>query len=303
MTVSERSQLLDLCDAALADKPRLSEVFTTEWRVEFRNRVLRAGGTEIVSYPATYWLPILSDVLPDQYPPDLQARVENGLDVLWPQFDAPSCSALVKRMQGAESATAEEELLAVAGFAREFGRDAVKAPSANPAASKPEFWLLLDGVEVPVECKALFDNRAVRELNDHAMRTGVGWRAALDPLFDRNRFRRAIVQKIKQMQGGRPGILIVTLYTPWLHPQDAYEAVSSVFANPGELEIPAEGLPLALGWVVGRLVQGVWLHAAACFLAGITADTEERIRKAIVGALALRSDRRLVTEYGWSTQR
>jgi hypothetical protein len=71
-------------------------------------------------------------------------------------------------------------------------------------------------------------------------------RSSRPPLADRKRFRQAIVAKIVQMQGGRLGILIVTLYTPWLHPQDAYEAVSS-FRQPGEFGILAAGLPLVLG--------------------------------------------------------
>jgi hypothetical protein len=48
-------RLLDGCDAALVDKPTLSEIFTKQWRVNFREQLLKADSLMDVGCPEAYY--------------------------------------------------------------------------------------------------------------------------------------------------------------------------------------------------------------------------------------------------------
>jgi hypothetical protein len=299
-TAAERAEYLDICDLALASRPRLSLVFDPAWRAGFRARVLAAAPDEVVGYPPSYWIPMLSEILPDAYPGDLQGRVEVALDVIWDQLDNRSRTGLIKRMREGDGQAAEEELLAVFGFADEFGRDAIRLPSAGPAERKPEFVVTTDSGSFPVECKGLFDQEAIRKLNETALRTGEGWGAYIDPQVDRDRFLGAIRKKLARRQGGQPPVLILTLYTPWLHPADAQAIVRQVLCDSTSARVRSEDLPLVLACVAQRLLQGVWLNGPALAAVRPEADIGERIRAAIRRAFVPRVDGRLLSENAWT---
>lgn len=298
-TPGERAEYLDFCDRALENKPRLSLVFDQTWRAGFRARVLAAAPDDVVGYPPSFWIPMLSEILPDSYPADLQDRVETALDVLWDQLDDRARAGLIKRMREGDGQAAEEELLALFGFAAEFGRNSIRLPSAGPAERKPEFLVNAGGVSFPVECKGLFDQQEIRALNEMALRTGEGWTAYIDPQVDRNRFLNAIRKKLSRRQGGQPPVLILTLYTPWLHPADAQAIVRQVLCDPASARVRPEDLPLVLACVAQRLLQGVWLNRPALGAAGLRAEIGERIRAAIRRAFVPRVDGRLLTENAW----
>ncbi len=80
-----RADCLDKCDAALADKPRLSAVFDPAWRADFRTRALAEPEDPAFGYPPAYWWPMLERDWPPCFPPEIQRGVEVGLDVLWPK--------------------------------------------------------------------------------------------------------------------------------------------------------------------------------------------------------------------------
>lgn len=298
-TPAERAEYLEICDRALADKPRLSLVFDPPWRAGFRARVLAAAPDEVVGYPPSYWIPMLSEILPDAYPGDLQDRVETALDIIWDKLDDRSRDGLIKRMREGDGQAAEEELLALFGFADEFGRDAIRLPSAGPAERKPEFEVNTNSGSFPVECKGLFDQQEIRTLNEVALRTGEGWGAYIDPQIDRDRFLSAIRRKLARRQGGQPPVLILTLYTPWLHPADAQAIVRQVLCDPSSARIRSEDLPLVLACVAQRVLQGVWLNGPALAAVGLDADIGERIRTAIRRAFVPRIDGCLLTENSW----
>jgi hypothetical protein len=290
------AKCLDVCDLALAGKPRLSAVFDAEWRAEFRRRVLSASPEGAVGCPQSYWLPVLARACPHDWPLQLQDRIETALDVVWNKVDDRSRSELIKRMREGDGLAAEEELLALFGFAEEFGRDAIRLPSVCPAKRKPEFFVDIGTSSFSVECKGLFDNEKIRKRDRTMLKTGQGWlefHNPREPPPDRNRFKHAVVKKLKQAQGGKPSVLIMTAYTSWLPTRDVPAVVRRILRNPASAGLSAEDLPLALAWVFGRTLHGVELHAPSLAAAELNVLTGKRICAAIQRAFVPHADVRL----------
>lgn len=294
-----RADYLNKCDAALADKPRLSAVFDPTWRAAFRADVLAQPESAVVGYPTAYWLPMMDLLGPDMFPPEIQARVETGLEVLWPQMTPDDQREFVGRLRSHDPMAACDELLATAAFAAEFGPTAIRWPVAARGQRRPEFFVECPPSRWAVECRFLQDNAQVRSLNAGMMQTGQGWIAHLDPNHDPTRMQRAVVEKIKRAQGGGPVVIILTSYTPWLMPDAMQAVIRRILRDFASIGLAESELPVGVACLTWTIVQGVWFSDAACAAASIDAAMRERIRRAIVSGFVSRGDGALLTEAGW----
>lgn len=297
--VVSRADYLDKCDAALADKPRLSAVFDPAWRAAFRAEVLAQPETALVGYPTAYFLPMMDICVPGMFPPEIQARVEAGLDILWPQMSPDDQREFAGRLQSTDPMAACDELLAAAAFAAEFGRSVIRWPTAPRDQRKPEFFVECPTPRWAVECRSLQDNAQVRSLNAGIMQTGQGWIAHLDPNHDPARMQRAVVEKIKRAQGGGPVVIILTSYTPWLMPEAMQAVIRRTLRDSASIGLAESELPVGVACLAWTIVQGVWFSDAACAAASIDGAMRERVRHAIVRGFVSRGDGVLLTEAGW----
>lgn len=295
-----RAEYLDHCDAGLRGKPHLENVFDAAWRNSFRREILAMAAEELPGYPMAYFLPMMHEMHPGFYPADMQARVERGLAVLWPQMNESERAELAKRLREGDNIIACDELLAAAAFAAEFGDQAIKWPSAPKGQRRPEFFVESDSRKFAVECRAIQDNDRVRDLNATMMATGQPWVASLDPNHDPNRLRSALVRKIQRAQGGGPAVVLLTSQTPWIMPDRMDGEVRRVLCTPSAVKLSPTELPVAVACLTLTIVQGVWFSDTACRAAGVDATARERIRNAITRGFVARGDGQLLTEGLWT---
>jgi hypothetical protein len=294
-----RAEYLDKCDAALADKPRLSAVFDPAWRAAFRAEVLAQPESAEVGYPTAYWLPMMDVMSPGMFPPRIQASIDAGLDVLWDQLSERERREFIGRIRVHDGMAACDELLAAAAFASEFGREAVRSPTAARDQRKPEFFVECPPTRWAVECKLLLDNKEVRSFNAGMMQTGAGWVASLDPDHDPNRMQWAVVEKVRRAQGGGPVVILLTSYTPWLMPEAMQAVIRRILSDFASIGLAESELPVGVACLTWTIVQGVWFSDTVCAAASIDAAMRERIRRAIVSGFVSRGDGALLTEAGW----
>lgn len=294
-----RADYLNRCDASLADKPRLAAVFDPAWRADLRARALAEPQDPTFGYPVAYWWPMLDVMSPGgAFDPEIQTRVEMGLDVLWPKMSDRDRSDVTARLRAGGPSVCDE-LLAAAAFAAEFGREAVMLPAVAPHERKPEFFVDVPPARWAVECRHLQDAREVRDRNDQMIRTGQPWMAPAQPDRDANRLRAAIVGKIKRAQGGGPTFIILTSYTPWLMPDEMQAIVRQILREPRSVGVAETDLPIGIACLFWTVVQGVWFCDSVCAAASIDGPLRERIRRAVVRGFVPRTDVALLTEAGW----
>ncbi|MCC6426053.1 MAG: hypothetical protein IT435_04460 [Phycisphaerales bacterium] len=294
-----RADYLNRCDAALADKPRLAAVFDAAWRGDLRARALAEPQDPAFGYPTAYWWPMLDLMSPGgAFAPEVQARMETGLDVLWPKMTERDRSDVTARLRAGGPSVCDE-LLAAAAFAVEFGREAVTLPTAAPHERKPEFFVEVPPARWAVECRQLQDAREVQVRNDQMIRTGQPWITPAQPDRDANRLRSAIVGKIKRAQGGGPTFIILSSYTPWLMPDEMQAVVRRILREPGSVGLAESDLPIGIACLFWTVVQGVWFCDPACAAASIEGPLRERIRRAVVRGFVPRTDTEILTETGW----
>ena len=294
-----RAEYRNVCDAALADKPRLSAVFEPTWRASFWADVLAQPEAAAASGPVAYWLPMMGQLEPGLFPPKLHAGVEAGLEVLWPQMTPDDQREFAGRLRSHDPIAACDELLAAAGFATEFGHSAVRWPSAARGQRKPEFFVECPTTRWAVESRFLQDNAQVRSLNAGMMESERGWIAHLEPNHDPTRMQRAIVKKITRKQGRGPIFIILTSYTPWLMPDSMQAVIRGILRDATSVGLRESELPVGVACLTWTIVQGIWFSDAACAAASIDAALRDRIRRAIVSGFVSRSDGALLTEAGW----
>jgi hypothetical protein len=281
------SDVLDRCDAALADKPTLSEVYDPSWRDSFRRQTRSADCMADVSYPSAYAVHVLELF----YPADYQRRVEDGAAVLLGKLGSADRNHVVSRMRGNGCLSAEEELLLARGFALEFGDDALVAPPEDSSQPRPEFIARVQGGhEFDVEAKGLLDSQAVQSLNDCARRFGTGGWFTFGQVDSPDRLRAGLARKLLRTRDGFPRIVVLTQYTPWLTPDVTIPLVRQLALSPEDFDIPECKHPLAIGYVCQRGIQGVWFNRDVQERHCIEDDIRERLRTAICSSFYPRPD-------------
>ncbi len=269
---------LDECDEALSDKPYLAAIFDAQWRAEHRQTMLNAASPADVWYPSSYAKPH-NDMT---YPPDWQRRLEEGAAVLLPKLDAGERNHFVRRMRGGGCLSAEEELLLARGFARVFGPDAISFPKVNKGQDVPEFHVSVSGRTIEVEAKGLMDSDEVRRLNEYAIRSGRMCWVSCSPLIgDIGRLRAAVAKKLLSTPTGDGRVLVLTQYTPWIHPAEAIPLVRTMGTAPETFGIAADAHALAVAYVTARWVAGVWLNEGGAQRLGFDTATREQVRHAV----------------------
>ena len=280
MTSSEIAYLsgvLDKCDAALADKPALAEIYDAPWRSEFRDRTLSAERMADVAYPSAYAVHVLELF----FPPDYQKRINDGAAILLPKLCSTDRNHLVSRMRGAGCLSAEEELLLARGLAQEFGADAIHPPPGTPDRPRPEFVLCANGHEIDVEAKGLLESQQVQQLNECARRFGTGGWFTFGQVDSPHRLRAGLARKMLRGREGVPRIVTLTQYTPWLTPDITVPLVRQLAMCPNDFSIPEPKHALAIGYVCQRGIQGIWFNRSVQEAHGIDAELRERLRRAI----------------------
>lgn len=278
---------LDECDAALADKPNLAAVFDPEWRKQHRHKMLNAASPADVSYPSSYAKPH-NDMF---YPPDYQQRLEEGAAVLLPKLDAGEKKHLMTRMRGSGCLSAEEELLLARGFAREFGNDAISFPHVKKGQDVPEFHVAVADRTIEIEAKGLIDEQEVRELNDYAIRSGQNsWFTFSQSIGDIGRLRAAVAKKLLTKETGDARVLVLTQYTAWIKPTEGVPLIRTMAIDPDRFGIPANRHALAIAYVTGRWIAGVWFNASVAERVRLNTASWERVRSAIRGSFYPRAD-------------
>jgi hypothetical protein len=296
-----RAEALDRCDAALCDKPRLAAVFDAAWRAELRSVALAEPQDPAFGFPMAYWWPMLDVLNPGgSFPPDIQRRIETGLDVLLPKMASRDRGEMTKRLRLGEPAACDE-LMATAAFAAEFERDAVKWPGGGPHERKPEFFVEPSQSRWAVECRHLRDNLETRIRNAEMVQSGHPWTAWARPEQDANRMRTAIIEKIKRAQGSGPTFIILISYTPWLLPVEMQAVICQILCQPEAVGLAASQLPIGVACLSWYVVQGVWFCEPACTSASIDGPMRERVRRAIVRGFVPRTDLALLTEVNWAS--
>lgn len=280
------SEVLDKCDAALADKPTLSEIYNPSWRASFRSQTLSADCMADVSYPSAY----ATHLLELFHPPDYQKRIEEGAAVLLGKLGSADRNHLVSRMRGNGCLSAEEEVLLARGFALEFGATAFLAPPGDNSHPRPEFIVRVQAHEVDVEAKGLLVSQEVQSLNDYARRFGTGGWFTFGEVDSPDRLRAGLARKLLRTRDGFPRIVVLTQYTPWLKPDVSIRLVRQLALSPGNFNIPDSKHPLAIGYVWDRGIQGVWFNRDVQERNSIADDVRERVRTAICSSFYPRHD-------------
>ncbi len=266
------------CDAALSGTPNLASVFDEAWRKEHRAKMLNADSAADVWYPSSYAKPH-NDMF---YPSDYQQRLEEGAAVLLPKLDAGEKRHFISRMRGAGCLSAEEELLLARGFARVFGPDAISFPKVNKGQDVPEFHVSVSGRTIEVEAKGLMDSDEVRRLNEYAIRSGqMCWVSGSPSIGDIGRLRAAVAKKLLSTPTGDGRVLVLTQYTPWIHPAEAIPLVRTMGTAPEKFGIAPEAHALAVAYVTARWVAGVWLNEGVSQRLGFDTTTREQVRRAV----------------------
>lgn len=278
---------LDECDEALSDKPHLAAVFDATWRAAHRQKMLNAASPADVWYPSSYAKPH-NDM---SYPPDWQQRLEEGAAVLLPKLDDGERAHLIKRMRGAGCQSAEEELLLARGFARVFGPDAISFPRVDKGQDVPEFHVSVSGRTIEIEAKGLMDSAEVSQLNEYAIRSGqYSWCSFSPTIGDVGRLRAAVAKKLLSTPTGDARVLVLTQYTPWIHPAEAIPLVRTMGTAPETFGIDAKAHALAVAYVTARWVAGVWLNEGVVQRLGFDTGTREQIRRAVRESFYPRKD-------------
>ena len=280
------SDVLDKCEAALADKPTLSEIYDPSWRGSFRRQTLSADCLATVRYPSAY----AAHVLELFYPPDYQKRIDGGAAILLRKLGSGDRNHLISRMRGPECESAEEELLLAKGFALEFGDAAVLAAAGDSSQTRPEFVVRVRGHDIDVEAKGVLDSQKVQQLNDFARRFGTGGWFTGGEVDLPDRLRAALAPKLLRTRDGFPRIVVLTQYTPWLRPDVTIPLVTQLALSPEHFNIPDRMHPLAVGYVCQRGIQGVWFNQGVQEQYCIEADVRERLRAAICNSFYPRPD-------------
>lgn len=284
---------LDECDAALDDKPNLSRVFDEPWRQAHRDKLLNADSPLDVSYPSAYAKPHQELF----YPPDYQQRLEDGAAVLMPKLDSGETNHLIARMRGAGCLSADEELLLARGFAEVFDADATSFPAVPRGQDIPEFQVAIGGHSVEIEAKGLMDEQEVRELNEHALRSGqLSWFSYSPTIGNLGRLRNAIARKLLSNTTGDARILVLTQYTAWITPIEGIPLIRALATNPAQFEIPADKHALAIAHVTGRWIAGVWINDGVTQRLGLGEADRESIRRALKASFYERSGGVFFTE-------
>lgn len=277
---------LDECDAALADKPNLVAIFDEQWRKEHRERMLNADSQCDVWYPHAYAKPHQDDF----YPTDYQQRLEEGAAVLLPKLHEGEKNHLIQRMRGNGGLSAQEELLLARGFAEVFGRDAMSVPFVPADQDTPEFHVTVGGHAIEVEAKGLIDEQEVRELNEHAMRSGqFGWYSLSPSIGKIGRLRAAVAKKLLTRAIGDARVLALTQYTPWITPVEGVPLIRALGTDPAQFDIPEEKHALAIAYVTDRWIVGVWFNDGVTTRLKLGVEDRESIRRALKASFYGRS--------------
>lgn len=284
--IAHLSDVLDKCDAALADKPALTEIYDAPWRSAFRHRTLSADRMADVAYPSAYAVHVLELF----FPPDYQKRIDDGAAVLLPKLCSTDRNHLVSRMRGAGRLSAEEELLLARGLAQEFGADAIRPPPGTPDEPRPEFVLCVNDHEIDVEAKGLLESQQVQQLNECARRFGTGGWFTFGQVDSPDRLRAGLVRKLLRARQGVPRIVILTQYTPWLTPDITVPLIRQLAMCASDFSIPKPEHALAIGYVCQRGIQGIWFNRSVQEAHGISAEPREQLRRAIRDSFYPRPD-------------
>lgn len=269
---------LDECDAALVGKPHLASVFDDAWRGDHRAKMLGANSRAEVSYPPSYAKPHQEMF----YPPDYQARLEEGAAVLFPKFDRREKEHFIQRMRTNGGPSCEEELLLARGFAEVFGPDAISFPGGSRNKPRPEFHVVLAGRQIEIEAKGMLDSAEVQRLNADAIQSGeFGW-CSFSPTIARvSRIQNQIAEKLLSDQTGDGRILVFTQYTPWPTPDEAIPLLREMATAPEHFNVPPQKHPLAVAYVTARWITGVWFNESVARRLGIDSVAREHCRSAL----------------------
>lgn len=295
LTDQERKYLneaLDACDAGLLGKPMLASVYERNWRANFRNRVLSASSMNDVTYPRAYAIPHFDRT----YPSDLQGRIEEGCALFFPKLGNAERNHIIQRLRSGNM-SAEEELLLARGIAAEFGEGTISGPSGRPDQARPEFTLRVDGIEIEVEAKGLFDSQETAARTRAVIESGQScWVTGGDTARDSNRLRAAIVKGILQGHASVPKLIVLTQYTAWPAPPEGADLAHKIALKPKSFKLPDEVHPLGVAHVFQFLIQGIWLNAAVALRHRIPGDILQRMRSAVANSFYPRNDGIFLTE-------
>lgn len=280
-------QQLDECDAALVNRPSLAAVFNKQWREEHRRKMLNAESSANVSYPSSYAKPHQSLF----YPPDYQQRLDEGASILLPKLDSAERAHFTERMRRSGCLSAEEELLLARGFAKAFGDSSITFPAVPRDKDRPEFLVTVAGRQIEVEAKGLMDSAEVTALNQSAIQSGeMGWISYSSSIGDVRRLRVAAAKKLLSERTGDARILVLTQYTPWIHPAEGLTLLREMAVAPDGFGIPSDHHPLAVAYVTGRWIAGVWFNEAISARIGLDAASKESLRAAVKDSFYPRRD-------------
>lgn len=212
-----------------------------------------------------------------------QHRLEEGAVILLPKLSKKEKNHLIKRMQGDDYRSAEEELLLARGFALEFGRDSITEPSSDPSSQRPEFVVNVNSYAIDIEAKGLQEPDCVRQLNENARQVGQNFWLSDDPAIDNiGRVQSALKKKLLHCIEGRIRVVILTQYS-WPRPDMSINLIREVARNPDCLKIPQIKHPLAVAFAFAgrRYIQGVWFNTSVMCSSRMGNDLCERLRRAI----------------------
>lgn len=299
--VPGRRKFLDFADEQIQECPTLSQVFDSANRKRIRDRVLSANQYQIASYPAVYGL--LMEIMSDRCSADLLENIETALALAFDRLNTKDRNRLFHRLRETDSLAAEEELLALAGFVREFGVESIKFPTESANSRKPEFYVGTGENKIAVECKGLFEKKAIQQLNEHMVATGQPWCSfGFDDEHDISRFRDQLVKKIKKNQGNGPTVLVFTLYTAWVQPEWAADVVKAIITAPASFKLDPDELPIAIALIAQRRTQGIWLNQKKLSTTSFPLEFGEQIRNAVKQGFQLRQDQLVLTEADWISE-
>jgi len=281
---------LDRCDEALADKVVLASVFDAEWRRAFRVNVLSADRMEDIGCPTAYAATMT--IYREWLPADYQSRLEEGAEVLLPKLCDADENGLISRLRGPGCVSAEEELLLVRSFALEFGKNAIVGPQGNASQTRPEFMVLVNGLEIAIEAKGLLDSENIRLHWQAARFVGHNyWVSPFDTTDqDLKRVEHAIKKKIQQVSAVGSGIIVFTQYTAWPPADMTVNLMRRMVLEPSTYGIDDPHAVLAVGYVGYRLIQGVWFNPHAAEQCCIESVLRDRLRKALRDSFYPRPD-------------
>lgn len=219
MDASFTSSELDVLRAKLERFPELGQIFDACW---FGDAHAKADAGKMFRIPLVLNLArnACSGVSP-QWEEQL-CRVHNAISVVRSRFSSDSYTNFVSRVCHAEQEqSVVDELLAIHGFAVEFGNDSIQSPPQGRAERKPEFLVAVDGVRIGVECVSLRGSKASDRFDAGLISEGQGLsfsRMGNLTFLEPRRLQKALGKKFSRNQAGSAGVLIAICHARWMRP-------------------------------------------------------------------------------------